>query len=77
MIKKYIYIFLIGFIIAQNEVCFDIEPNMNTNAGFSYFTKYINVLDCFEIYAEDNISDAIPTSVEIIGVLVIPHSTTA
>jgi hypothetical protein len=58
MIKKYIYIFLIGFIIAQNEVCFDIEPNMNTNAGFSYFTKYINVLDCFEIYAEDNISDA-------------------
>jgi len=57
MIKKYIYIFIIGIIIAQNEVCFDIEPNTNFNPGFNYFTKYINVLDCFEIYAEENISD--------------------
>tara|TARA_B100000676_G_C17907377_1_gene748039 strand:+ start:75 stop:1079 length:1005 start_codon:yes stop_codon:yes gene_type:complete len=55
---KYYYIFLfITIITAQNEVCFDIEPSTNTNPGFTYFTKYINVLDCFEVYAEENISD--------------------
>ena len=58
MIKQYIYIFIIGITIAQNEVCFDIEPNTNTDPGFSYFTKYVNVLDCFDVYAEQNISDA-------------------
>ena len=58
MIKKYIFIFIISVLIAQNEVCFDIEANTNTNPGFNYFTKYVNVLDCFDIYAEDNISDA-------------------
>ena len=41
----------------SNEVCFDIEPNTNTDPGFDYFTKYVNVLDCFDIYAEQNISD--------------------
>ena len=40
-----------------NEVCFDIESNTNTDPGFDYFTKYVNVLDCFDIYAEQNISD--------------------
>tara|TARA_Y100001936_G_scaffold253783_1_gene320967 strand:- start:7990 stop:8988 length:999 start_codon:yes stop_codon:yes gene_type:complete len=58
MIKQYIYIFIIGIAITQNEVCFDIEPNTNTDPGFSYFTKYVNVLDCFDVYAEQNISDA-------------------
>ena len=58
MMIKYYYIFLfIAIITAQNEVCFDIEPNTNTNPGFDYFTKYVNVLDCFEVYAEENISD--------------------
>ena len=58
MMIKYYYIFLfITIITAQNEVCFDIEPSTNTNPGFTYFTKYINVLDCFEVYAEENISD--------------------
>mgnify|MGYP001238613414 CR=1 FL=1 len=46
-----------SIIFTQNEVCFDIEANTNTNPGFDYFTKYINVLDCFEVYAEENISD--------------------
>ena len=45
-------------LFALNEVCFDIESNPNqTEPGFSYFSKYINVLDCFEIYAPSNISD--------------------
>ena len=58
MMIKYYYIFLfISIITAQNEVCFDIELNTNTNPGFDYFTKYVNVLDCFEVYAEENISD--------------------
>ena len=44
---------------AQNTVCFDIEANPNTNdAALSSFTKYVNVLDCFKIYAESSISDA-------------------
>lgn len=55
--KKYISIIIVCFIFSQNEVCFDIEPNMNNQPGFSYFTKYVNVLDCFDIYAESNISD--------------------
>mgnify|MGYP004357588411 CR=1 FL=1 len=56
--KKYIFVFIVGIVAAQNEVCFDIEPNTNTNPGFDYFTKYVNVLDCFEVYAEQTISDA-------------------
>ena len=43
---------------SQNTVCFEIENNPNQNTpGFSYFTKYVNVLDCFSIYAPSNISD--------------------
>ena len=59
--KKIIILIISGLflsiLVPQNEVCFDIEPNSNTNPGFDYFTKYINVLDCFEVYAEQNISD--------------------
>ena len=59
--KTYIVIIhtiLITNIFAQNEVCFDIEPNPTPNlSGFIHFTKYINVLDCFDIYAEASISD--------------------
>ena len=47
------------FLFSQNEVCFEIEDNPNPNTpGLGYFTKYVNVLDCFGIYAESSISDA-------------------
>jgi len=59
---KYIYTLFLIFnlsLFAQNEVCFEIEANPNLGQpGFSYFTKYVNVLDCFEIFAESSISDA-------------------
>ena len=43
---------------AQNEVCFNIQNNPNPfNPALNAFTKYINVLDCFHIYAESSISD--------------------
>jgi hypothetical protein len=43
---------------AQNIVCFTIDPNPNPNIAFSGFTKHIDVLGCFSIYAESSISDA-------------------
>ena len=43
---------------AQNIVCFSIDPNPNPNIAFSGFTKHIDVLGCFSIYAESSISDA-------------------
>jgi len=56
---RYIYIiFAVSLLISQNEVCFEIQDNPNQNQpGFGYFTKYVNVLDCFSIYAPSNISD--------------------
>ena len=54
-------IFLIGIfssIFTQNTVCFTIETNTNTGQAFTGFTKYVNVLDCFDIYAESTIPDA-------------------
>ena len=55
--KKVLLLFIV-VLYSQNEVCFTIEDNPNQNqSGFAYFTKYINVLDCFEIYAPSNISD--------------------
>jgi len=46
-------------IYAQNTVCFEIEANPNSDdPALAAFTKYVNVLDCFEIYAEASISDA-------------------
>jgi len=45
-------------IMAQNEVCFEIESNpYPLDPALSSFTKYVNVLDCFHIYAEPSISD--------------------
>ncbi len=41
----------------QNTICLSIEPNTNSSTAFSGFTKYVNVLDCFSIYAESNITD--------------------
>ena len=47
------------FIMAQNEVCFEIESNPNPlDPALNSFSKYVNVLDCFHIYAESSISDA-------------------
>lgn len=44
--------------LAQNTVCFDIESNPNqSQPAFQGFTKYVNVLGCFDIYAEPSISD--------------------
>ena len=46
------------FISAQNEVCFELEENPYPNhPAFGVFSKYVNVLDCIDIYAESNISD--------------------
>ena len=37
---------------------FDAVYNPNQNQpGFGFFTKYVNVLDCFEVFAPSNISD--------------------
>lgn len=44
--------------IAQNNVCFSIETNNNSSLAFSGFTKYVSVLDCFEVYAESSIADS-------------------
>ena len=58
MKKIKFFIFLVGIIFSQNEVCFDIEDNPNqSNPAFQCFSKYINVLDCFEVYSQENVSD--------------------
>tara|TARA_B100000767_G_scaffold125696_1_gene119842 strand:+ start:298 stop:1272 length:975 start_codon:yes stop_codon:yes gene_type:complete len=45
-------------VIAQNTVCFTIDPNPNINdQALAPFTKYVDVLGCFSIYAESTISD--------------------
>jgi len=45
-------------LFAQNIVCLTIESNPNLNdPALAVFPKYINVLDCFSIYAESSISD--------------------
>ena len=60
---KKVYIFSLIFILpvlinADNEVCFELEDNPYPNhPAFGVFSKYVNVLDCIEIYAESNISD--------------------
>ena len=42
----------------QNIVCFTVDPNPNSTTAFSGFTKYVDVLGCFSIYAESSIPDA-------------------
>jgi len=55
---KFILFFIFLQSFSQNTVCFEIEENPNSNIeALSYFTKYVNVLDCIEIYAEESISD--------------------
>tara|TARA_B100001758_G_C18411172_1_gene615820 strand:+ start:2945 stop:3922 length:978 start_codon:yes stop_codon:yes gene_type:complete len=42
----------------NNEVCFTIDPNpYPNNIALSPFTKYIDVLGCFSIFAENSIPD--------------------
>ena len=44
---------------SQINVCFEIEDNPNQNIlALQLFTKYVNVLDCIHIYAEESISDS-------------------
>ena len=56
--------FLLGIIfplsiMAQNDVCFEMQSNPNPfDPALNSFSKYVNVLDCFHIYAESSISDA-------------------
>ena len=58
---KYFYrlLFFLNFLSSQNQVCLDIEANPFPNdPALNGFTKYVNVLDCFDIYAESTITDA-------------------
>jgi len=61
MKKSHYYIFVLllpFFLLGQNNVCFDIEENPTPNhSALGVFSKYVNVLDCFSIYAESSISD--------------------
>ena len=44
---------------SQDTICFTINPNPNSSStALSTFTKYVDVLGCFSIYAESSISDA-------------------
>ena len=46
------------FGIAQNTVCFTIDSNPNFgDQALAPFTKYVDVLGCFSIYAESTIAD--------------------
>ena len=60
MKKILVFLFSIPFLgIAQNTVCFTVDPNPNSsNTALSAFTKYVDVLGCFSIYAESSIPDA-------------------
>jgi len=55
---RYLLFFLSFFSFSQNNVCFEITANPNQDVtALQLFTKYVNVLDCIEIYAESSISD--------------------
>ena len=55
---KYIFFFLFAQVFSQNNVCFEIAENPNQDIfALQLFTKYVNVLDCIDIYAESSISD--------------------
>ena len=45
------------FLNAQNTVCFTIDPNPINGIAFSGFNKYVDVLGCFFVVAEQSISD--------------------
>ena len=61
--KEIIYIIFYTSIInsilfSSNEVCFDVETNpYPLSPALSSFNKYVNVLDCFHIYGESQITN--------------------
>ncbi len=56
--KRILIISLLSIIFSQNEVCFEIESNPHPNSqALGCFSKYVNVLDCFDIYAQEGVSD--------------------
>ena len=58
MFQILLLFFVISSVDAQNTVCFDIEENPYPNdSALSCFSKYVNVLDCFSIYAESSVQD--------------------
>lgn len=55
---RFILLLLPIYLLAQNNVCFDIEDNPYPNhPAFGVFSKYVNVLGTIDIYAESSISD--------------------
>ena len=52
-----LFVFPLLISAQQNTVCFTIDPNPNSTTAFSGFTKYVDVLGCFSIYAESTISN--------------------
>ena len=56
--KKIIFMLTLALLLSQNEVCLEIESNPYPNSEtLGCFSKYINVLDCFDIYAQSGVSD--------------------
>lgn len=58
---KFCIFFLLSsvYIFPQINICFEIEDNPNQDvSALQLFTKYVNVLDCIHIYAEESISDS-------------------
>ena len=56
--KKIILLIISSIIYAQNDVCFYIESNPYPNSSsLGCFSKYVNVLDCFDIYAQSGVQD--------------------
>ena len=56
LLKSLIY----GIVAGYPRVCndFEILPNPRADQnGYRSFTKYVNVLDCWSIYAEEGVSD--------------------
>ena len=58
MQKALIILFIPFCLISQNTVCFEIEQNNSGIQALNLFPKYVNVLDCIHIYAEQSISDS-------------------
>ena len=57
-LKILFFSLLISSSFSQNEVCLEVVANPHaSDPALSLFTKYVNVLDCFHIYAEPSISD--------------------
>jgi hypothetical protein len=54
----FVIVFINLNVIARNTVCFSVATNPHADqTAFSGFTKYIKVLECFELYGESSITD--------------------